>query len=341
MTANHRSKVSAYNKFMLSTLLVIAALLSGLALFTAHSVRVMERDFPPGGEFVESGEGRLHYVELGAGPPLVLLHGANTSARDFAASIAPGLAVDHHVVAIDRPGYGYSDRSTGAAMPAEQARAMHEVIKALGMQRPTIVGHSFGGAVALAYALAYPSEVSGVVLLGGVAYPWASGVAWHNHVAHWPIVGPVFAHSLVYPVGRLKLTASIEAVFAPAEPTPDYASRTGIVLALRPAPYRASAEDLLHLSRHLKEQSRRYAELTAPVLMITGAQDTVVPAWRHAERLQKVLVNQRLRRIDGVGHAPHHSRPDLVVQWIREFVAKNGGQALASVRPNRRQKEAE
>ncbi|MCH9670467.1 MAG: alpha/beta hydrolase, partial [Gammaproteobacteria bacterium] len=240
-------------------------ILSGAALlfgYTAYSVARVELVYPPQGDFIDIGGTRLHYVDVGQGMPIVLLHGANATTREFDSSFGPLLSKRYRVVAFDRPGYGYSERGEGHSDPAVQAALIHDAIASLGIDRAVLVGHSLGGAVALAFALRYPDVAAGVVLIGGVAYPWKTGVAWFNHVAQWPVVGPLFAHTLVYPVGRWLLPEAVRAVFTPESPPAEYERRHGTVLALRPKAFRASAQDLLHLSDHMAKQSVRYPELS-------------------------------------------------------------------------------
>ena len=94
-------------------------LLAGAALGTAYAVvrantAQAERQMPPSGQFIEVDGVRLHYIEQGSGPVVLLLHGNAGMAQDFAASgLIERLAEDHRVIAIDRPGFGYSTRPRG------------------------------------------------------------------------------------------------------------------------------------------------------------------------------------------------------------------------------------
>ncbi|MEM7251220.1 MAG: alpha/beta hydrolase [Pseudomonadota bacterium] len=305
------------------TLLAIVSATAGLvgaALYSHAKVSELEARYPPLGEFHRHPAGRLHYIDRGAGKAILLVHGANTSARDFEASIAPLLSRKYRVVAIDRPGYGYSDRWPRSHQPSRQADALQAVVAALGLDKPVIVGHSLGGAISLAYALKYPNQVGGLVLLGGVAFPWSTGVDWHYHVASWPVVGPLFTNALVLPVGQRLLPAGVKQVFSPNAAPSDYLERTGLMLALRPKAYLSSARDLLHLSEAMAIQSRDYERITQPVLLITGSGDEIVAAWNHSERLVKVLPQATLRILSDVGHAPHHTLPTEIARAISEFV---------------------
>src|SRR6266481_7578084 len=95
----------------------------------------------------------LHFVVRGAGPPVVLIHGNPGSGQDWTRLFAP-LAAHHEVVAFDRPGHGRSQRPRHIDATIEvQARLLHDALKQLHVERPIVVGHSWGGALALVYAI--------------------------------------------------------------------------------------------------------------------------------------------------------------------------------------------
>lgn len=139
---------------------VAAAALGAAAYYTHRSTQEVERRNPPGGSFVETEAGtRLHYVDVGAGPPVVLLHGATNQLQEMTSSLVPVLAERHRVVAIDRPGHGYSERLPYRAWDEAQARAIHDGVRRLGLEKPVIVGHSMGGGVAMARTRHIEEEV--------------------------------------------------------------------------------------------------------------------------------------------------------------------------------------
>lgn len=326
----------------LIVLLVVVLLLVGLLIaghvYTDREVARIEKRHPPTGQFVTVDGVRLHYTRQGAGdgPTVLLLHGASTSLMDFAASLTPPLARHLAVVAFDRPGYGWSTRPPGPWVdPARQAALVGAALDRLGIGQVVVVGHSLGGAVALALALDQPARTDGVVLLGGAAYPWTRGVAWPNHVAGVPGLGALFAHSVVVPAAGVRLEAGIAEVFEPNRVPPDYIERTAVRLAIRPDAFRASAEDVLRLSPYLAGQSRRYAELQMPMLLITGADDGVVPAWNHTDRLEQLLSQVQVVRFTGTGHAPHHVHTGKVVTLIARFAAQ-AASGTGSARTNSR-----
>lgn len=301
-------------------LIAIALLFASLAILTHLGALRAEQRHPPAGAFAELDGVRLHYTDVGSGPAVVLVHGASTSLLDFQASIAGRLSEDHRVIAVDRPGHGYSERPSGVwPDPAQQARLIRELLQELGVERPLIVGHSWSGSVVLAYLLDYPDETVGGVLLAGGSHPWEGGVAWYHDVAGVPVLGELFARTLVYPLGRLLLESAVRSVFAPNPVAEGYSERTGVRLSLRPDSFLANAEDLCGLSDFLAVQSTRYGEISQPVLAVTGEADHIVPAWNHAARLLRQIPHLEHIELAETGHALHHARPERVARLIASF----------------------
>ena len=289
----------------------------GLVGYSALGTYRAEREYPAMGKFVQVDGVRLHYTDQGEGPSIVLIHGASTTLRDFDNSILQPLATDHRVIAVDRPGYGYSERPEGSwPDPSRQARLIRGVLDRLGIDEPVLVGHSWSGSVVLAYLLAYPNKAAGGVLLAGASHPWKGGVAWYHHLAGVPVIGPLFARTLLYPVGQLFLGDAIQGVFKPNPVPPQYEQRTGVILTLRPKSFLANAQDVRELSDFLSDQSRHYETIQKSLLLITGDSDTVVPPWNHAERLIKQVTHAELIVLANTGHALHHTQPEYVAKLI-------------------------
>lgn len=306
---------------------ILLAALGALAISTALSQGFAwhaEQRHPPIGEFFQIDGQRIHYTDSGQGArdmrPLLLIHGANTSLKDFEASIGPTLSERRRVVMVDRPGHGYSQRPAGGwPDPGVQARLIHKLAEHLELERPILVGHSLAGTIVLAYLLQHAEDSAGGVMLAGASHPWTGGVDWHTDLAGVPVLGTMFAYTLVGPVGRLLMPSAVDAVFLPETPTPGYRERTGIDLGLRPQSFLANAEDVRLLSPYLERQSERYETITAPILFITGSEDSIVPSWNHRDRMQALTPSVASVELEGAGHALHHTRPARVVELIESF----------------------
>jgi pimeloyl-ACP methyl ester carboxylesterase len=280
----------------------------------------LEALYPPIGELVHLDGFQLHYVEAGNGPAVVLIHGARTNLRDFTASIFDPLTRYCRVVAFDRPGHGYSTYPRQFWMnPKDQAVAIQDALKQLGIERAVWLGHSWAGAVVMAGLLEFPREVTGGVLLSGVAYPWQGGVDSSNHVVDIPVVGQLFTYAALMPAGRFLMDKLIASAFLPNRPSPNYRQRTGIDLVLRPSQFTINGRDVRLLSDFLEKQSEQYAKIEQPLLMIHGRDDDIVPAWNHADRLIDLLPQAVLSELPTTGHAPHHVYTDEVARQITRF----------------------
>lgn len=305
----------------LLTLLLMSLLLQGCS--TTENV---ELEYPPIGEFVIVDGLKLHYLDIGSAdnendkPTVVLLHGASTSLLDFQQNLLTSLSPLYRVVAFDRPGLGYSDRTQTWADPAEQARLIAKGLQQLGIDEAAWIGHSWAGSVVLAALLDHPKQVTAGVLLAGASHPWDSGVSWHVALSNQPVVGWLFNHFIVPIAGPGSLENAVQSVFNP-EPVPDgYIDATGIKLSLRPQTFANNARDLYHLSDWLREQHPRYETVAQPLLLITGTSDNVVPSWNHAARLAANVPSVTWHKLDGAGHALHHSRSQEVALHVQHFL---------------------
>ena len=317
-----------------AVLLVVVAAFGAAAVYQASGIGRIEKAYAPAGRFIDVGGGRLHIVELGHdnAPAVVLLHGASANLQDMRFSLGDGLSAHYHVILVDRPGHGWSDRPDGArdAAPGQQAKLIHVALDRIGVRRAILVAHSWSGALALAYALAYPREVAGLVLLAPLAYPQQRTVAWYSNlisallaqsgqIAESPVMGPLFTRTLLYPVGKLLLRLAVRSAFAPQRPPPDYIAKTAEELLLRPSNFIANGQDIALIDGYLKAQAPKYARIDAPTAIITGDSDAVLSADANAKRLVKVLPHAGLTVLPGVGHMVQYAAPDRVIQAVEEI----------------------
>lgn len=300
--------------------LFVLAVLAACAGVTLAGTWAIERANPPAGRFVEVEGGRLHVVELGPrdAPPVLLLHGASGNLADMRVALGERLAQRYRVILVDRPGHGWSDRPGGAAdaLPSAQAKLIHQALTRLGVTRPIVVGHSWSGALATAYALAYPDEMRGLVLLAPVTHPWPGGIGWINDVVAMPVIGPLVARTLILPTGYFMLKPGVAGVFRPDAPPENYGERTGVAMLLRPREFIANAQDLSKLKEFVRAQSQRYGELKMPVTIIAGDKDPVVYTDIHSRAIARQAAQAKLNVLPGVGHMVHYVAADKVVQAI-------------------------
>jgi pimeloyl-ACP methyl ester carboxylesterase len=312
--ANHREFKLSPNGVVLGT----AAALAAMALYNVFRARSLERAHPPSGRFVNVNGVRLHYLERGAGPPVVLVHGNMVTAEDFDLSGVLTLAAGRHrVIAIDRPGFGYSDRPHGATWtPAAQAHLLRQALAALDINRPVVLGHSFGATVALALALDYPSSVSGLVLLSGYYHPTLRADALLSGVSALPVIGDVIRYTVSPIVGAMMLPLHFKAMFSPLSPPGRFADSFAPGMALRPWQIRAESQDGAVMVPGALAMSRRYRDLVMPIVIMAGTEDHVVNVERQAVRLHKEITHSILRLLPKVGHMIHYAEPELVAEAV-------------------------
>ncbi|MGZ8216829.1 alpha/beta fold hydrolase [Methylomagnum sp.] len=296
---------------------LVALALAGSALLVQRRTRQTERANPPEGKFIEVDGVRLHYIERGKGEPLLLLHGNGTMIREMEISGLIDLAADHYrVIAFDRPGYGYSTRPRGRLWtPRAQAKLLYEALRRLGVERPVVVGHSWGTQVALAYALEYPSEVRRLVLLSGYYFPTIRFDVPLLSPPAIPLFGDVLRYTISPWIGRLIWPLMLKRIFGPAPVPPRFAAFP-VWMALRPSQLRAAAVEAALMIPDAMALRERYRDLDLPVMIMAGEDDRHVDAHRQSARLHKELPQSDLRLVPGVGHMIHHSVPRQVMEAI-------------------------
>ncbi|SFI39868.1 alpha/beta fold hydrolase [Jannaschia pohangensis] len=283
-----------------------------------------EAAFPPEGDILYVDDIPVHVVIRGTGPDLVMLHGASGNSREFTFDLIARLQDRYRCIAFDRPGLGYTGRadpaydaaySDRAETPAEQAgllaRAYGQIAKG---DAPLVLGHSFGGTVALAWALDHPTRA--LVLLAAAAMRWPGGL------------GPLYAVNASAPGGALAipvLTATVpeaklrqisERIFLPNPMPAGYFEHIGAQLTLRRRSLRANARQVNGLKPHIIVMEDRYPGLSMPIEWLHGDADTIVPAHIHAHPFKALVPHTNLSILSGVGHMPHHAEPDAVLAAI-------------------------
>jgi pimeloyl-ACP methyl ester carboxylesterase len=305
-------------------LLASAAALGIQALLVSYRARRAEREHPPQGQFVEAGGVRVHYIERGEGPPIVLLHGNGAMVQDFEISgIVDALAKRYRVVVFDRPGFGHTNRPRGRLWgPTAQAALLREALKELGMERPLVIGHSWGTLVALALALAHSDEHSGLVLVSGYYFPTARADVALLSLAAIPLLGDVVRYTISPTLGRLLAPNLFRKVFAPAPVTAPFAAAFPTELALRPSQIRATAEDTASMIPAAAALSHRYGNLVLPIVVVAGTGDRIVDFERQSRRLQRELPLSELCLVEGGGHMIHHTAPHRIVEAVDRIAAR-------------------
>jgi pimeloyl-ACP methyl ester carboxylesterase len=323
-----------------AALLLVAGVLSWFALATRRIAANAERLVPPSGSFVTVGENRIHYVEKGEGPPILFIHGLGGQLHHFRHPLFDAFGPGYRLIAIDRPGSGYSVRAPRAsARLPEQAAVIARFIEMLGLQRPLLVGHSLGGAVALATALDHPQLVSGIVLLAPLTHveeairPEFKGLYIKSRLKRW-----LLAHTFAVPRSLKFAPRTLAFVFGPQPWPADYAVEGGGLAGLRPSHIYATASDIVAIEHDLERLQNRYGEIRIPAGILFGVADRVLDYRLHGLPMRDKIEGIEVEILDGIGHMPHYAATGQVVAFIRliarrAFAARRDGEALAYARP--------
>ena len=315
-----------------------AAALAGTAILTDRQSDLQgvaaEREFPPMGQFIEVNGRKVHVVVAGNGPDVVLIHGAGGNTREFTFNFMDRLTDRYRVIVFDRPGLGYTDRisddfegafNTTAESPADQAEMLRAAALQLGAVRPIVLGHSYGGSVALAWGLNHPENAAGVVNLAGPSHPWPGDLS-----AYYTVNGSALGGALLSPMisafaSQNQIETAISGIFAPQGVPDGYIDHIGAPLTLRPHNFRANARQVNSLRPHIVEMATRYtSEFKMPLEIVHGDLDETVPLDIHSIPLNEAVSHARLTVLDGVGHMPHHANPNSIEAAIDRIAAQVG-----------------
>ena len=254
---------------------------------------------------------RVHYIESGTGPTVVMIHGNAGSVEDFEFGAMDLLASEYRVVAIDRPGHGGSDRPTGKVTVEAQAKLLHRTLSRLGIHEPMLVGHSWGASLALAYALHYPGDVSAIVLLAPAAYPDAGGNRLLSATSKIPLIGDLSFLLGGVVIGHHMIRAGLARAFYPLSPSDRYV-KLADSLWLRRKQLKAYAEDETSLNNSLRKMGKRYQEIKIPVVIVTGDRDQIVSPEENARLLHATIPNSQLIELKDTGHEIPQTNPESI-----------------------------
>jgi pimeloyl-ACP methyl ester carboxylesterase len=299
--------------------LVVLGLLAGGTLWRAE-VREdrTQGEYPPEGQFVTVEGRRVHALVTGTGPDLVLIHGASGSERDFSFDMIPQLAAQYHVIAFDRPGFGWSDPIPGDDSIIAQARVLQEAAAALGAPRPLVLGHSYGGAVALAWATHSPDHIAGLVALSAASEVWPTGMPFLYQITA-PLWGQLITVPLISAwVPQSYVATETAAVFAPQVMPAGYAAHFGPMMSVRRASFALNARQRANLKDEIRAMVPLYPALNLPVEVLHGDADTTVDLDIHARQLAAAIPGAHLTVLPGIGHMSQHAAiPEVLAALAR------------------------
>ena len=255
----------------------------------------------PDESYLELRDGRfkIRVLQAGDGPPLLYLHGAGGL---FWEPLLDGLAATHHVIAPEHPGAGFSQGLEHVEDLWDLVLYYNTVLDAFGLERATVVGHSFGGMVAAELAATSPHRVDRLVLIAPLGL--------------WRDDHPVPDFSGV-PQAALPalLFADPAGPAAAALPTPDPTDPESLFRAAQ------TTASILQFVWPLPDKglAKRLYRLTAPTLLVWGDQDAMVhPAY--ADDFAALIADARIELVEGAGHLPQFEQPERTIAAISAFL---------------------
>lgn len=283
------------------------------------------RQLPREVAFTPDGR-RVGYVEGGSGSPIILIPGMLATLEDMVLGPFDRLAEDHRVLAFERPGYGMSDRKRMVdASPWAQARIIRDAVQSLGIERPLVVGHSFGGAVAMAWAMAYPGELRGVVALAPICFPIPRVEAFMFGPRATLGAGDLFNITAGEAIDPLLMGTMYEYVFQPNGIPAHYREKYPFELACARDTAMAIAEDSAAQHIELWRSALAYPTCRTPVHVLGGGSDMLVSNSLHGIPMTQMLPDARFTCVPGVGHMLHHFAIDEVAAAVAEVEGRSEG----------------
>lgn len=303
----------------------IAAAAVGSQLYNRSVKRKAELAVPPDGSFIQIDGNRLHYVDRGPrdAPAIVLIHGLAGQMRNFGEALLEDLERDWRLILVDRPGSGWSTRAPRASSSLwQQADTIARFIRALGLERPAIVGHSLGGALALTLASEHPDVVSRLLLICPLTQDERTvPQAFKGLEIRSALMRRIVANTIAVPIALATQEKALRQVFGPEPVPPEFGSEGGGFLALRPEGFYESSSDLVALEDQLPLLVQRYHNIKVPVRILFATGDQLLDPRRHGVDTAAQLPECRCDLVEG-GHMLPFTQPEMTARWIRSALAQ-------------------
>lgn len=303
---------------MLWVVLGIAIVLAALVGWAAYVTGKIEHAVPAQGQYLEVPGARIHYVDLGPrdAPAIVMVHGILGNIRNFTYAFADRLAADHRVIVIDRPGWGYSTLTGPRPDLAEQARMVADFSDGLGLETPLLVGHSMGGAVALALALSHPKKVRALALIAPYTQPIERPPEPFKGLV---VPGPlrtILSWTLAIPIAMRTGKTKTAQVFHPDPAPADFGTRGGGLLGMRPQGFQSATFEMGIAVAAMEAQAPRYGAIGLPVAILYGRDDALLDPELHGTDTAAAIPGATIELVEG-GHMLPVTHAEVTEAWLR------------------------
>jgi len=272
---------------------------------------------PP--EVIQEAPVRLYYEVQGEGPPILFIHGFGANLYTYH-DLIPALSREHQLFLLDLKGFGKSPKPAGQKYSVEdQASLVIQFILQHDLTDLTIVGHSYGGGVALVTALRLieesPHRLRALILIDSAAYP--PEFPTFIRILRTPVLGPLvmsllssrrMARSILKLAFYDETKISEETIEKYAAPLDTPGSHNALI---------ETAKQIV--PPNIEEINAGYKKIQVPVLILWGREDKIIPL-KYGERLHEDLVNSKLMIFEKTGHIPQEEKPEEAIKLITEFL---------------------
>ena len=285
-----------------------------------HTADWIDRnEYPFDANCFEVPAGRMHYIDEGNGPPVVMVHG-NPTWSFLYRHLVKQLQSRHRCIAMDHMGFGLSDKPENwTYLPEDHAANLTRMIQGLGLQKITLVVQDWGGPIGLSYAVAHPENVSGLIILNTWAWPVNRDpyyIAFSSFMG-----GPIgrmlirrynfFANTIMQKAfgDPAKLTPAVHAHYLRALATPS--DRKGCLVFPRQiigsTPWLDQLRDNLSVLKH------------TPVLIVWGMKDIAFRK-KELQRWENIFPHARTVQVPHAGHFVQEEAPDALADAVARFL---------------------
>ena len=271
--------------------------------------------FPAGTQFAARfariGDATIRYLDAGAGTPVIFIHGLGASMYAWRKNLAPVMAAGYRVLALDLLGFGSSDKPARGYTNAAYAQLVVALMDSLHLPDAVLVGHSMGGEIAAEVAIAFPTRVRGLVLIGAAGLGTREPLLFR--LARWPVVGPlVLAFRGRALVGRL-LRSTYADPRKVTEPDVDQ-----YYAPVAEAAYGRALRGVLR-EFHFGGLEGRLDAIAAPTLVLWGEADRLIPI-ALGRALAAHLNRSAFLSVPRAGHSVQEEAPDEVNRLLIKFL---------------------
>lgn len=261
------------------------------------------------------------YLDSGEGPAVMFIHGLTGSHRNWS-HLVDKVNTGHRVLAPDLFGHGASAKPMGDYSLGAHAAILRDLLDRLGIDRVTLVGHSFGGGIAMQLCYLFPERVERLVLvasggLGRSVSPLLRSATLPGAELILPLIASGWVRGRAETVGRILGMAGWR-------PSPDVTEAWHGFISLADADSRraflATTRSVIDPGgQTVNAQDHLLTSIGIPTLIVWGTRDKMIPPW-HAMNALKGIAGSRMEMFEGAGHFPHLDDPERFAQLIAEFM---------------------